>query len=196
MNAHITHSDDAGVLADAYLGMAQLFSYPNAETWQRLTEHGLVDVSLDRDALEADYLAAFELGRGRAAVPLFEGMHRGDMGREGILEDLLRFYEFFDVKLSETDREYPDHLVTELEFLAWLCLREQAARRAGRDTEPLRRAARDFLDRHLAAWLPAFRRRLEATGTAYARYGSALGELVDTHRSLLGDQLQESGEKR
>lgn len=176
---------DAGTLAGAYMAMAQVFSYPNPESWQRLGEQGLIDPGFTRDAMEAEYLAAFEVGREASPVPLFEGMHRPDLGREGILEDLLRFYEFFDVKLSETDREYPDHLATELEFLAWLCMQEQAAGQAGRDAEPFRLAARDFLSRHLAAWLPEFRRRLEATGTAYARYGEALAGLVEDH----GDRL-------
>jgi len=185
---------DAGTLAGAYLTMAQLFSYPNPETWKRLIEHGLVDPEITAADLEAEYLAAFEVGRDASPVPLFEGMHRGDLGRDGILEDLLRFYEFFDVKLSETDREYPDHLVTELEFVAWLCMQEQAAEQKGGDALPYRRAARDFLSRHLAAWLPAFRRRLEATDTAYALYGATLAELVEAHRGRLGNESQESGD--
>ena len=162
-----TTSGETERLASGYLAMARAFSYP------------------DREDLEEDYLAAFEVGRGSAAVPLFEGMHRGDLGREGILEDLLRFYEYFGVRLNESNLEYPDHLVTELEFLAWLCLQAQAAESEGRDAASFRRAARDFLDRHLAAWLPAFRRKLEATGTAYADYGTVLGELVEHHRGLL-----------
>jgi len=184
-------TDDPGVLAGAYLAMARVFSYPTPETWRRMSEHGLVNAELTQETLEAEYLAAFEVGRDTAAVPLFEGMHRGDLGRDGILEDVQRFYEFFDVKLSETDRDFPDHLVTELEFLAWLCMREQAAQREGRDVEPFRRAARDFLARHLAAWLPEFRRKLEATDTAYAQYGQALTELVEAHRSRLSEQPQE-----
>lgn len=179
---------DAGTLAGAYMAMAQVFSYPNPESWQRLGEQGLIDPGFTRDAMEAEYLAAFEVGREASPVPLFEGMHRPDLGREGILEDLLRFYEFFDVKLSETDREYPDHLATELEFLAWLCMQEQAAGQAGRDAEPFRLAARDFLSRHLAAWLPEFRRRLEATDTAYAQYGAVLGDLVEGHGDWLGSE--------
>lgn len=74
-----------------------------------------------------------------------------------------------------------------------VCLQEQAAEQNGGDAQPFRRAARDFLTRHLVAWLPEFRRRLEATGTAYAQYGSALSELVDSHRSRLEERLQESG---
>lgn len=184
---------DAGTLAGAYLAMAQLFSYPNPQAWKRLTEHGFVDPALTAEALEVEYLAAFEVGRDSSPVPLFEGMHRGDLGRDGVLEGLLRFYEFFDVRLSETDREYPDHLVTELEFLAWLCMQEQAAEQKGGDAESFRRAARDFLTRHLGAWLPTFRRRLEATDTAYSQYGTDLAELVEAHRDRLGSQLQESG---
>jgi len=180
-----TTTGEAERLANGYLAMAQVFSYPDPDAWQRLTEHGLVDPSLAQKDLETQYLAAFEVGQGTAAVPLFEGMHRGDLGREGILEDLLRFYEYFGVRLNESNLEYPDHLVTELEFLAWLCLQAQAAESEGRDAAPFRRAARDFLDRHLAAWLPTFRRKLEATGTAYADYGTALGELIEQHRGLL-----------
>lgn len=191
MNAPI---DDAGILAGGYLAMARLFSYPNRDTWQSLVEHGLVDPALDQETLETEYLAAFELGRSGSAVPLFEGRHRGDMGREGILEDLLRFYEFFDIKLSATDREYPDHLVTELEFLSWLCQQEQTATLAGRDAQPFVRAARDFLDRHLAAWLPTFRQRLEATDTVYAQYAATLDDLAASHRRQLDEYFQESGE--
>lgn len=184
---------NAGTLAGAYLAMAQLFSYPTQETWKKLAENGLVDLALPYEVLGEEYLAAFEVGRGSAPVPLFEGMHRGDMGRDGIFEDLLRFYEFFDAKLSETDREYPDHLVTELEFLAWLCIQEQAAEQKGGDAASFQRAARDFLTRHLAAWLPEFRRKLEATETVYSMYGAMLGDLVDTHRGQLGAESQDSG---
>ena len=175
-----------GPQAENYLAMARLFSYPTAEAWQRLTEHGLVEPTLSAEELQAEYLAAFEVGRDQAAVPLFEGMHRNNEGRAGILEDLLRYYEFFDIKLSETDRDYPDHLVTELEFLAWLCHREAAARQEGLDIEPFRRASRDFLDRHLAAWLPEFCSKLERTKTAYEKYGSMLRKLVEEHRRQLG----------
>ena len=189
-----THTNEADILAGSYLGMAQLFSYPNTETWKRLTAHGLIDPALSQEALEAEFLAAFEVGRDAPPVPLFEGMHRKEAGRDGILEDLLRFYEFFDVQLSEADREYPDHLATELEFLAWLCMQEQATEQKGGDAESLRRAARDFLSRHLAAWLPEFRRKLEATDTAYAQYGAVLAELVEDHRSRLGNETQESGD--
>lgn len=191
MNAQ---TNEAGIMAGNYLGMAQLFSYPNTETWGLLTEHGLVDPAIGQEDMETEYIAAFEVGRNSSPASLFEGMHRGDAGRDGILQDLMRFYEFFDVRLSENDREYPDHLVTELEFLAWLCMQEQAAEGKGNDAEPFRRAQRDFITRHLAAWLPEFSRKLEATDTEYAQYGILLAELVEAHRGRLGKETQESGD--
>jgi len=174
-----------GPLAENYLAMARLFSYPTAESWQLLTAHGLVDPRLSMEDLQAEYLAAFEVGRDAAAVPLFEGMHRANMGRDGVLEDLLRFYEFFDVRLSEEDRDYPDHLVTELEFLASLCHREWVAQQQGWNAEPFSRATKDFLERHLATWLPDFCRKLGMTKTTYEKYGSMLCTLVEEHRSQL-----------
>jgi DMSO reductase family type II enzyme chaperone len=191
MNAH---TDEAGMMAGAYMAMARLFSYPNQEAWVKLSEHGLVDQALDQEEMEAEYLAAFEVGRDTPPVPLFEGMHRGETGRSGVLEDLLRFYEYFDAQLSDMDREYPDHLVTELEFLAWLCQLEHGVQQKDGDATPFRRAARDFLERHLAVWLPEFRRKLEATNTAYGQCGTALSELVAVHQGRLGEQLKESGD--
>lgn len=187
---------DAGTLARGYLAMAQAFSFPSREVWERLESAGLLDPSMTKDDLEAEYLAAFETGRDRPPVAMFEGMHRGDLGRDGILEDLLRYYEFFDVKLSETEPDFPDHLVTELEFLAWLSHQEEAAEKAGRNAEPFRKAEEDFLARHLCAWLPTFRQRLEVTNTAYARYGAMLAHLVEAHRGHLGRGSQEAGEGR
>ncbi len=89
------------------------------------------------------------------------------------------------MRLSDTDRDYPDHLVTELEFLASLCHREWIARQEGLATETFRRAARDFLERHLAAWLPELCRKLAQTETVYEPYGSMLTQLVEDHRRQL-----------
>lgn len=186
--------DNPVTIASGYLAMAQMFSYPDAEVWHRLTDRGLVDPAIGRENLEAEYLRLFELGGGKSVVSLYEGQNRPESGRDGILQELLRYYEFFDAHLNQEEREYPDHLVTELEFLAWLCMQEHAAVRDGRDAGPFRNAARDFIARHLAIWLPVFLQKLETTDTTYAQYGPALTELVEVHRSWLGEQQQTSGE--
>ena len=82
----------AGELAGAYLTMARLFSYPQPEACRHLAECGLIDPALTAEAMQIEYVATFETGRGDDAVPLFEGIHRKDLGREGVFEDLLRFY--------------------------------------------------------------------------------------------------------
>lgn len=185
--------DKPEAMANGYLAMAQMFSYPDADAWRRLNMFGLVEPTLKRETLEEEYLALFEMGGGTSIVSLYEGQNRPECGRDGILQELLRYYEFFNAKLNQDEREYPDHLVTELEFLAWLCLQEHAAVRDGRDAAPFRHAARDFLTRHLASWLPDFRRRLEATNTTYALYGPVLGELVKVHGNRLAEQVQAPG---
>lgn len=56
-----------------------------------------------------------------------------------------------------------DHLVEELRFMAALCHAEDQARDAGRAHEAAwaRRRQQTFLQRHLAAWLPAYCAQLE-----------------------------------
>jgi TorA maturation chaperone TorD len=52
----------------------------------------------------------------------------------------------------------PDHLGVELRFLALLCHEEAVAWQRGADAEAaqLRQQQRDFLDRHLLRWAPAY----------------------------------------
>ena len=107
-------------------------------------------------------------------------------GREGILEDILRFYGYFDVRLREGNRDYPDYLVSELEFMAFLASREARALAEGADPESFRRAQRDFLERHLALWAPEFAGRLARTGTIYGQLSRDLADFISAHEATLG----------
>ena len=141
------------------------------------------------DEREADYQSAFDVD----GASLYEGFHRPGEGREGIFEDLMRFYAFFDLHLCETERDYPDHLVTELEFLSFLAAGEAEAAVQNRDPRPFQLAQRDFISRHLGIWLPALERRLETAGcesTIYPGLARALRELVDERRDRLEQELQ------
>ena len=168
--------------ARQYLTLAQLFSFPRPEVWQLLERDG-VTPARSQDEREADYLAIFELGGEQPAMPLYEGLCRPRDGREGILEDVMRFYEFFGVQIQEANRDYPDHLVTELEFMAFLCQREAA----GKDVDSFRRASRDFLQRHLLAWAPGFAERLAGGKTAYGEIAQALADFCQEHADELGE---------
>jgi DMSO reductase family type II enzyme chaperone len=182
--------------AARYLWFARVFDYPDRAFWEAAVSGEPVPAfaALDQGRREADYMAAFELGGESPPVPLYEGLCQPREGREGVLEDVLRFYDYFDVRLREENRDYPDHLVTELEFMALLALREASALAAGRDPGAFRRAARDFLARHLGVWVPALRERLEETGSAYASLARELLVVIRSHEALL--QQENGGDER
>ena len=49
--------------ANAYLALAQLFSYPCAESRNIFTAHELLDPTVSLETLESEFLAVFELGK-------------------------------------------------------------------------------------------------------------------------------------
>jgi DMSO reductase family type II enzyme chaperone len=169
--------------AAAYRQFACAFDYPQAEFWDRLEQAGSGPPIRSQEEREADYLAAFELGGTEPPVPLYEGLCRPADGREGIIEDLLRFYDFFGLRLRQDNRDYPDHLVCELEFMAFLAAREAHAAESGLDAGPYRLAQRDFLQRHLGVWLPELAQRLSRSGTVYTWLSR---ELADFTRAQVG----------
>lgn len=108
--------------------------------------------------LQQAYVSTFEVGAGRPFCPLYEGSHRS--GRMKLMEELVRFYEHFGLKIEAGD--HPDHLTAELEFMHYMAFKEAAALAHDDDAAAVRRAQRDFLDRHLCKWLPRLRARLTA----------------------------------
>ncbi len=88
---------------------------------------------------------------------LYEGEYGG--GHLKTLEDTLRFYHHFGLRLSQEngERDRPDHLTTELEFLHALTFKEAELLEQGKGAEVLsscRRVQRDFLRFHLGDFLP------------------------------------------
>jgi len=77
-----------------------------------------------------------------------------------LMEDLVRFYEYFGLRIQPGD--HPDHLCAELEFMHYMAFKEAAALAHADPVADVRRAQRDFLDRHLCRWLPRIRSRLQS----------------------------------
>lgn len=103
--------------------------------------------------IESEYVNTFDLGGGR---PLYESAytgHRDDMCARDIYEDILRFYEHFDIKLNEKKKDFPDNIAAELEFMAFLTKKEADAVEHGKNPAPYRLAQLDFLERHLNKWV-------------------------------------------
>jgi DMSO reductase family type II enzyme chaperone len=100
--------------------------------------------------LQAEYVRLFEVGlMGGPPCSLFAGHHETDRLR--VMEELVRFYSFFDLRL--TPGRMPDHITVELEFMQFLAFREAEAIEQGNDRESCLRAQRDFLKRQLGRFL-------------------------------------------
>jgi len=121
---------------------------------------------------ESEYIRLFDVGAAGPPCPLYGGVYGGD--RMKVMEDAVRFYNFFALRLAPTLHELPDHITTELEFLHYLTFREAEACERGVDPESLRRAERDFLARHLCRWVPKLRARL-AKQTTYPFFPALVG---------------------
>ena len=110
--------------------------------------------------LQAEYIRLFDVGpKGRPPCTLYEGEYRSG-ARMQVMEELVRFYDHFGLSLSTEDRELPDHLSVELEFLHYLTFKEVAALGRGLDPGAYRRAEIDFLARHPTRWIPSLRAKV------------------------------------
>ncbi|AMN47553.1 putative ethylbenzene dehydrogenase (S25dD4) [Steroidobacter denitrificans] len=135
-----------------------------------LSLHGRFDAAAlrtvpDAEELAADYSALFDVGTGgKPPCPLHGGAYGGTQ-RLKVMEEVIRFYDHFGLRLSPDLNEMPDQLGAELEFLHFLSFR-QAEAGDGDDTLPYRRAERDFIARHPGRWVPEMRARLEKTAAS------------------------------
>jgi DMSO reductase family type II enzyme chaperone len=120
----------------------------------------LGDAGEGEDDLAIEYTRLFDVGASGPPCPLCGGLYGG--ARMKTMEEAIRFYNHFGLTLSESPREMPDHITTELEFLHFLAFREAEALQSGEDPGPFRRAQRDFAARHPGRWIPKLRERLEA----------------------------------
>lgn len=113
---------------------------------------------------QSEYIRLFDVGVPRPPCPLYGGLHMGS--RRAVMEEVTRFYNHFGLSLGGESRELPDHVTTELEFMHFLTFQEVTALEGGQDIAPYLRAQRDFLQRHLARWVPLVRVQAEQQGAA------------------------------
>jgi DMSO reductase family type II enzyme chaperone len=129
----------------------------------------------DDDALAIEYTRLFDAGAGGPPCPLYGGVYGG--ARMKAMEEAIRFYSYFGLKLADGPRELPDHLTTELEFMHYLTYRETEALQQGDDPGPYRRAQRDFIQRNVAGWIRELHARLEKQ-EAMRFFSTVVGALV------------------
>lgn len=164
---NVSTAMDASVIYAAY---ARAFRYPEDENCV---------------LSPSEYMAAFDQGASSSALSVRESTYV-EIDSSGLFEELVRFYEHFGLRRNE-DADLPDHIGVELEFMHFLCELEHHAVLEGQDVAPVRRAQRDFIDRHLKRLLRGLSQgMLTRTGNA-AELVKSCADFVDSHRDALSD---------
>jgi len=145
------------------------FGTPSRERYDLLRQFGKFR---DYAEYEALYIALFDVGNPEPPVPLLESAHHKAVPAQQIALECMDFYEVVGLK-PDTSRYAPDHLVTQLEFLA--AVRYLRSQRPA--DEDLARLERDFTERHLLSWLPSALKKLK--NERVAAFGHLLGELTE-----------------
>ncbi len=153
----------------AYELLRSVFLYPDAIAYARLASgswltelraavaalpydapplDGLDEVPADLELAQVEFSRLFDVGPGGPPCSLFGGHYEADRLR--VMEEVVRFYEFFGLRFERDAGLFPDHLCVEMEFVEHLA----AAQADASDPASYLRAQRDFLERHLCRWLP------------------------------------------
>lgn len=180
----------AGSLADA---LAEALGSVEPLLAAELARAALADAG-EADALAVEHSRLFDVGPSGPPCPLHGGLWIGDRMRS--MEEVLRFYQHFDLGLDGASRELPDHLTVELEFLHFLSFRQAEAWRDGADPGSYRRAERDFLARHPGRWLPKLCAALEREQATpfYVELARALDALLACASAELGSAPASDGD--
>lgn len=135
---------------------------------------GLAKNGLDREILQVDYTRLF-IGPFMAPAPPYGSVYLEDqrrlMGNSTV--DVRQHYLSLGLDLSADFKETPDHVTAELEFMHVLVSQEMEAieRSDGQLLLDNLRHQRNFLQKHIGAWIPAFTDRMsEHAGTDYYRH--------------------------
>ncbi|MCE9569787.1 MAG: molecular chaperone TorD family protein [Rhodocyclales bacterium] len=177
---NISRIENATARNRIYALLAMGFSYPDEEGFARtadgayaealvqalnicapdLTEFFRADVApglradVSHKDMEAAYISSFETNMPVPSVSLYEGSHHLQGNKPELLLELKSFYRAFGLTMAESENDLEDSLTAELEFMQFLTAKQAQAEDGTLEKAPYLRAQKDFLERHLAAWLP------------------------------------------
>ncbi|MEK6776839.1 MAG: molecular chaperone TorD family protein [bacterium] len=112
--------------------------------------------------LDEEYTRLFINAFPTLRVPPYESYYREKrmMGRAAM--ECLFLYRSDGLTVRD-EGELPDHIVSQLEYLGFLCLAESAAQAGSPDAVPvLRRKQREFYEKHIMTWVPDFCFRVQS----------------------------------
>ncbi|MBQ76563.1 MAG: hypothetical protein CMQ20_16280 [Gammaproteobacteria bacterium] len=142
--ANRTRSFISGELQQNFINLASGAGFPFDHSNQLI-----LDTTIE--VFESEFIALHEVGMGGAPCALHSGHYMRD--RSKTMEEVLRFYRFFDFKHESTTDHFPDHLSKELQFMAYLEDQYAAAELSGGDFLSPLLAQRDFITRNLNSWV-------------------------------------------
>ena len=140
------------------------------------------------DILNSEYTHLFH----RGACPPYETSYNPErsFSKTNDLADIAGFYRAFGIKHKD---EAPDHIVSELEFMGLLCLKEAlaVANSMQEEAEICSEARRKFLSEHLGDWVCKYSMRMRNE----ARLGvyPAIADLVCSFVTLDAAGAQQVG---
>ncbi|MBK6658322.1 MAG: molecular chaperone TorD family protein [Proteobacteria bacterium] len=161
--------DDARTRSAMYGALAPCFTY-----------HGAIAGPFAISG--AAYNAAFDVALG-ASCSLRESAYAGGE-HAALFEELMRFYDYFGLRRDER-AELPDHLAVELEFMHYLTHLESRVADDAQACAALRRAQRDFIERHLRRLLRGMRQTLDGSQHDCVALVTMAAEFVDADFSAL-----------
>jgi DMSO reductase family type II enzyme chaperone len=193
-----------------YRIFASLFLYPEqsrlieirrattvliSESWQfsaavgsLINQLSEIDLNLGR-AMVNEYNRLFLI---RPKAPPYETIYTDAEGQMRGLHtaQLEGVYLNAGLEISSELNELPDHISVELEFMAYLCMKESEAHAANEELEAthFRDLQRSFMGQHLARWFPSFAKRIKEAdpGSIYQYLLPAVYEFLRKELDLLG----------
>ncbi len=145
-----------------------------------------LNVTEEFQDFEAQYLTAFETDLPKRSVSLYEGSYVRTGGKADLLLELKDFYSNFGLEVNEELHELEDRITAELEFMQFLTLKQC---QSGIDKTPYILAQRDFLQRHLAPWMPHLQKevRRRKIGDFYTALTDLMAEYIEMDMAYLND---------
>ena len=141
-------------------------------------------------ALEIEYNRLF-VGPGRPQVPPYESVYRNPRGLMGATAQVVtQRYAQAGLGMSVNFHDLPDHVATELGFMAYLAMQETEAN--GQEAKTWVEREHAFLREHLGIWLPHFCQRVRETSRH--PFYKALAELTGAFVNLDARRIDKHAE--
>jgi len=148
---------DISVLEDIRQVIQQI-SNPNlSSSFVKILETARAGVWSLQD-LQLEHTRLFIKGEGLPYETSFDKSR--PFGKSHDLADIAGFYRAFELK---PNKEFPDYIVCELEFMSLLCLKESVAEADSKfeQAEICMDAQRKFINEHLGRWLINFNKHID-----------------------------------